>query len=155
MKKKLFMLIAVLLVTAIVAGDAFAYFGCDTKGQRDSRHKDKIEAIKKDLNLTADQEKALKESKEAFRVQAKDLRLKLKEKRQLLQAELSKPGVTRQQVEPIVAEIKALQSDTIEQKVNGILKIKEILTPEQFAKLQAKKEAKHKPGNMKRGYKGR
>lgn len=153
MKKKIFMVIAVFLVTAIVSGDAFAYFGCNTKGRGDSKHKDKIEAIKKDLNLTADQEKALKESKEAFRGQAKDLRLKLKEKHQLLRTELSKPGVTRQQVEPIVAEIKTLQSDMVEQRVSGILKIKEILTPEQFAKLQARKETNYKHCNMKHGRK--
>lgn len=141
MKKKIHVIIAVFIVVMIVAGNAFAYFDCDAKGRSGSRHnRDKMKNVAKELSLTADQEKRLEESKEAFRSRAKDLRIKLKEKHGLLQAELSKPGITRQQAEPIVNEIKALQSEMVEHRVNGIFKTKEILTPEQFAKLQAKKK---------------
>ena len=150
MKKIIGIVIVMILIAALTGTAAFAEMGCDAKCQLDSRHKDKMEAVAKELGLTAGQEKALKESKEAFRAQVQGLRAQLKEKRQALKAELSKPGVTRQQVEPIVAEMKALQSRMVDQRIDGIFKIKEILTPEQFTKLQAMKGKREHSGKIGR-----
>jgi Spy/CpxP family protein refolding chaperone len=108
----------------------------------------------KELNLTPDQEARLKEAKETHRAQIEKLRLALKEKRKALRDELSKPGVTRQSVEPLVAEIKAMEAGLTDQRIQGIFAVKEILTPEQFARLQAGKEARHKKGRKNHCRKG-
>lgn len=156
MRQTIRMIIGVLLVTMVVTGTAFAWgSGCDKDGKGDRDHKDRMAEMAKELNLTADQEAQLKATKEAHRTQMESTRLALKEKRQALKGELAKAGVTREAVEPIVAEIKTLEGSLTEQRVDGIFKVKEILTADQFAKLQAKKEAKSKEGRGRHGRKGR
>ncbi len=153
MRKKTHLIAAGIIAAVLAAGPAFAGESCETEGKSSGWNKDKMEKQLKDLNLTEDQEKKLKESKESFREQASTLRAQLKEKRQALHGALSKAGVTRQEIEPLVAEMKALQSRMMDQRIEGIFKIKEILTPEQFEKLQAKKAERMKSGKMKRGHK--
>ena len=58
-------------------------------------------------------------------------------------------------MEPILAEIKKLQSDMADKRADGIFSVKGILSPEQFAKLQSMKEKRMQDGNKKRGGKER
>lgn len=154
MGQRISLIIGALLIVAAITGTVFAWGGCGQGGRSGRDHNDRMAVMTKELNLTPDQEIQLKSTKETHRAQMGNLRLALKEKRQALKGELSKPGVTRQTVEPIVAEIKKLEADITGQRVDGIFKIKEILTPGQFAKLQAKKGAKCKEGKMKNCRKG-
>jgi len=149
MKKIAGSIIVMLIVSALVAGSAFsetdACSSCDGKGWRN----DKKEVIARELGLTPGQNKLLKETKEANRAQMMELRKALKAKREDLRDALAKSDATRQQVEPIASEIKKLQSQMVDQKIDGILKVKGVLTPEQFQKLQGKHEEWRKSGHMK------
>ncbi len=137
MKAKIRVIIGVVLITVAVTGTAFGWMGCGRQGRDDSCRRGKMEAISKDLNLTTDQEEALKSTKEAYRTQLGDLRLALKEKRETLKGELSKPGVTRQDVQPIVAEIKGLVEKPAPERAPSTASIigRYILQPEIFEHL--------------------
>jgi len=54
-----------------------------------------------------------------------------------------------------MAEIKRLQANMVDKRVDGIFKVKEILTPEQFAKLETMKDKRMEAVNKRRGGKGR
>lgn len=154
MRRKISLIMIAFLIVVTVTGTAFAWGGCSREGKGGRDHDGRMATMAKELNLTPEQEAQLKSAKEANRDQMKNMRLALKEKRQVLQGELSKPDMTRQAVEPLVAEIKALEAGLTDQRIDGIFKVKEILTPEQFAKLQARKGADFKKGRMKHCRKG-
>ena len=141
MKNKIQSIIGIVVVSAFIAGSVFAEGpGACQSGKDKSWRKDKKEEIAAKLNLTAEQEKLLNDAKAAHRTEMEALRKAMKEKRQELKDALANPVVTRQQVEPIAAEIKGLQSQMVDSRIDGIFKIKTILSPEQFQKLQGMKE---------------
>lgn len=151
MKNAIKTIIGVIVILALAAGPAFAegMGGC-AAGHAKGCFKEKKEAVFKELNLTPEQDKLLKEAKAAHRTEMEELGKALKAKRDALQNALSAPGVTRKQVEPIASEIKSLEAQMVDRRIDGILKIKEILTPEQYQKLQGMKEGWRKDGHNRR-----
>lgn len=144
-------IIGMVVISALITGPAYAEGSgacptCEGKGF----HKDKGEGITRQLNLTAEQDKLLKDSKAAHRAEMEQLMKALKEKRQELKDALAKSGVTKEQVDPIASQIKGLQAQMVDRRIDGILKVKGILTPEQFQKLQAMKEVRQSKRRAKR-----
>ncbi len=92
--------------------------------------------IVKELNLAPEQQKSLEENRKAQREEMKKTHLEIKEKHAKLREALKNPDVTRAAVEPLVNEIKLLQAQLIDRRINGIFTVKEILTKEQFVKFQ-------------------
>ena len=132
--------IVLISVMAVLAGSAFAWGGGSCgKGGHQEKAKGKMAS---ELNLTADQQKRLDAEKASHRKEMSALVDALKAKKHELQEALAKPGVTRKAVEPAVAAIKELESKMTDSRVNGILGVKEILTPEQFEKLQSMKKGR-------------
>ena len=141
---------AVIVVATVIAGNAFAGTGCGFPGQRDKSSKAK-DAVTRELNLSVDQQNRLEEERTAHREAMKTLQSALKEKRRELQDAIARPDITRQQVEPVLTQIKKLQSDMADKRMDGIFAVKGILSPEQFAKLQSMKEKRMQAGHKKRG----
>jgi len=109
----------------------------------------------KDLGLTPQQTSELKARREANAGKAKEVREQLKAKRAELKAEIERPTVDRARITALTTDIKSLTGQMIDQKVDNILAMKEVLTPEQFAKMQAKKhDKKGGKGNWKGKDKG-
>lgn len=154
MKNRAQLIIVTLVVSVFIAGSAFCETGACETGQGKASYKEKKKAVMRELKLAPEQDKLLKDAKAASRAQMAELGKALKAKRQELKSALAKPVVTRQQVEPIAQEIKALQSQMVDRRIDSILKVKEILTPEQFQKLQSKHEGWRKNGRMKHEGKG-
>ncbi len=91
------------------------------------------EGIYKELNLTPEQQQKLEANRKAQREKMSELRTGMMAKeKEMQQAVISS---SRTSVEQLANEIKGLQAQLIDQRVNGIFAVKEILTPEQFAKL--------------------
>ena len=155
--KKMMMLMVVVVAVIFIAGSVFAWGGCGYSGKGDKdcpKAKDMKNEMKKDLGLTAEQDKQLEAVREAHRNEAKALHDAMKAKKDELRTAIAKPEATRAQVEPIVVELKALESQMVEKKVDGIFAVKGILTPEQFVKLEAMKEKHMKEWNKDRRGKG-
>ena len=145
--------VVLLAVLTFVAAPVFAMDSCPEGQDRDG-HEGRISEKMRELNLTPEQEKLLKDTKEAHRAEMKKALESLKEKRQELKTALAKPNVTKQDVAPIAAGINALQAELVDRRIDGILKVKSILTPEQFAKLQDVKKDWHKGSDKKYDRKG-
>ena len=148
MKKNIKTVLGVIVIATLVAGSALAGTECSVTGQRDKHNKTK-DAIASELNLSADQKTRLEQERTTHRNTMETLHNALKDKKRELQDAIAKPDVTRQQVEPILAEIKKLQSDMSDKRMDGIFAVKSILTAEQFAKLQTMKDKKMKNGHKK------
>ena len=88
--------------------------------------------------MTSEQKEQLKAKREAKKEESKALREQLKVKMKALHAALAKPGATRSDVNGLVSEVNALKGQMFAQKIDSVFSMKEVLTPEQFEKMQAK-----------------
>jgi len=150
MKTNIMRSIAVAVAVLFIAGNAFAEWGCASSQGKGKCDKAKT-SIAKELGLTADQEKSLEAQKASHREAMKSSFTALKEKKRQLQEAIVKPGSTKEQVEPLLGEVKKMQSDLADKRVEGVFAVKAILTPEQFAKLETLKEKRMHKGKMKHG----
>ncbi|MBU0503242.1 MAG: periplasmic heavy metal sensor [Candidatus Omnitrophota bacterium] len=132
MMDKIKMVIISLVVFFVMAGVVYA----QPKGERRKEGDVPKASILKELNLTTEQNTLLEANREAQREESIRMHSAMKEKMAKLQEELKNSAVTRAAIEPLANEIKGLQSQLIEHRVNGIFAVKEILTPEQFVKFQ-------------------
>lgn len=92
----------------------------------------------KELNLTPEQKAKLDAQRENKKESIKALREQMKTKMQALHEEITKPSTKRADVNGLVSEVNALKGQMFSGMIDGVFAMKEILTPEQFAKMQAK-----------------
>jgi Spy/CpxP family protein refolding chaperone len=138
--KKIALVVAVALTVALAAGTALAWGGGPCGKDKDAKCSPFKEEMKRDLGITPEQDKLLEAQKAKQMEGCKALCEALKEKKGELRKAISQPGATREQVQPIVDQLKALEAQMVDERVDGIFAMKSILTPEQFAKLEAMKE---------------
>ena len=94
------------------------------------------EKIFQELNLTKEQQDKMTANRKAQRQEMMKLREQIRQKQEQLQESLGSASVTPASVGPLVNDIKSLQSQLIDLRINGIFAVKAIMTPEQFAKFQ-------------------
>lgn len=126
-------IIIIVLAAAVMAAGAVCL---SQKYGRKQHFGDKTGRIFKELNLNQEQQKRLEENRDVQRQKTVQLREAMKAKQAQLQEALKEPAANRASVEPLVNEIKSLQAQSIELRVDAILAVKKILTPQQFAKFQ-------------------
>jgi protein CpxP len=140
MKNKLAKIVTVLTVVGLMAAGPVAYAVSEGdnpesgKGYKSGEGKE----FMKELNLTPEQKEKLKAQREAGKESRKAMREQLKTKMQALHAAIAKPGATRADVSGFVDEVNALKGQMFSQRIDGLFAMKGILTPEQFAKMEAK-----------------
>lgn len=100
------------------------------------------ESVFKELNLTPEQQKKLEGNRKAQQEEMVKLHKAIEEKQAQLQGKLKDPAITRAAVEPILNNVKSLQAQLIDHRINSIFAVKEILTQEQFAKFQQMTQAR-------------
>jgi Spy/CpxP family protein refolding chaperone len=145
------MLAVAVVAGALMAGGVYANDAGKSCDDREKKHGEMFDKMTKELGLTADQQAKLKANKEANRAKMQSLREAMKVNRAKFKDAVKQPGATRASVEPIVAEMKALQGQMADQMVDGIFAAKEVLTPEQFEKMQNKMEERMKEHKGKEG----
>lgn len=94
----------------------------------------RFEKMQKELNLTPEQAQRLKELRNQHREKRKNGWKDIRAKRQKLQEELQKPKLNEARVRQIHNELKALKAQKADQRLERILEVRKILTPEQFSK---------------------
>lgn len=124
--------ISIVVLIIFTAVNVAAYAQMHEKGQKFKEH------MYKELNLTPEQQAKLEANRKVEREKMQQTFTVLREKQTKLQEALSNPGATKASIEPIVNEMKLLQAQMIDNRVNGILEVKKILTPDQFAKFTQK-----------------
>ena len=106
-----------------------AFWGKGEKGRQ---------ALYKDLNLTDEQKRLLEENRKNRKEEARAMFENMKQKRSLMKEELQKENLDMTKISGINNELKELQAKMLDHRLNGILEVRKILTPEQFRKFLAK-----------------
>lgn len=122
---------SVLVLLALIGGLAMA----DGTGWGSQRDRDEMRGkLKTELGLTNEQEKKLETHRIDQRAEMEKLMLVVKEKRDELKTVLENPKMNHHAVERINDELKTAQNDMADKRLEGILYVREVLTPEQFKK---------------------
>ena len=90
-----------------------------------------------ELSLTSEQKQQIKEQRYQAELKRIDTHNKVRIKELQLRHELERREVNSEAIDKIVKELKTLYATTLDQRIDSILKIKEILSPEQFEKFQS------------------
>jgi len=128
---KQMMVLAAIALGLVFSGTANAKVFEEEEGQPNKGNRDQVI---KQLNLTPQQEAQIKQLQVLNRQKAKELFRRLKEKRRELADELDKARSNPIKIRALIAALKDIQGRLIEQRVDGVLKMKEILTPAQYQK---------------------
>jgi len=86
------------------------------------------------LNLTEDQKKQLEANKKEHRAKMENAHQEMKIDKEALKNELMKPYLDMPRVKALHKQIKTLLSQMEDCKLNSILAVRGILSPEQFSK---------------------
>ena len=106
----------------------------------------RFQEIYSQLNLTDDQKKQLEANKQQHRAKMENVRREIKADKETLKEELMKPQLDMPKINAIHDQIKSLQNQMEDVKLNSILGVRTILTPEQFLKF-INLMHKHKQGH--------
>ncbi|MBN1794040.1 MAG: Spy/CpxP family protein refolding chaperone [Candidatus Omnitrophica bacterium] len=105
---------------------------CPGKEEWAQRH----QKIMEELGLSPEQQVLIKEQHEALRGKQKEMRQAIQEKRKALRELLGSPEVNPAAANNLIDEITTLMNQQMRDRVDAILSMKDILTDEQFQKLQ-------------------
>lgn len=120
-----------------------------------ARHrKEAIGNLVQELNLTPEQQEQIKKQRSEQMHKAKALRDRLQAKRKQLREELEKQAVDKAKIYGLVAEIKSLMGQQLEDRVERVISMSEILTPEQFEKMKEKRKQRQQKIKQRRGRRG-
>ena len=150
MKKRVIKEVLGIVIFCLIFLPSVALAEYATQGPaEESREELSASDIAKELDLTPEQKEQLKEQMFQARLKKMQTRNKVKVEELKLRHELEKKEVDKETVGKIVEELKRLSGITLEQRVNSILEMKEIITPEQFEKLQSLNKQKKRKGLKK------
>ncbi len=94
----------------------------------------RIQEIYSQLNLTDGQKKQLESNKQQHRAKMESTRQEMKTNKEALRRELMKSQLDLLKINTIHNQIKSLQDQMEDEKLNSILAVRTILTPDQFLK---------------------
>ena len=143
LRKLLFVYALILSFLAVPA--AYAADNGSTPEKPGSSHKwhKKAKEIYSQLNLTDQQKKQIEANKSNDKAQAKALFENIKSNRQALKQELMKPQLDMAKINDLQSQNKTLQAQMIDNRLNSILAVRNILTPEQFSKFLSLMDERH------------
>lgn len=147
MKKMPMVIIMICTLGVVPVGGAYGSERGKECQPSDARMERRMETMDKALGLSPEQKEKLKTNRTAQETKIKALREAGKEKKQALAEALKNPATTRADITPIVSDLKAIQNQITDNRIDGIFAVKEILTPEQFKTFQermAKEMSEHK-----------
>lgn len=147
MNKNIGRVLAVLVAGTMVFLQTFGYAGETGNAEQYTAQKEAhFKKMSEELQLTPGQKEQLAKEREEFASKSKDLREKIQTARTGLKAELEKPVPDKAKVNSLVAEIKGMVGQQIQNRVDKVMAMKQILTPEQFSKMSAsmKEHKQHK-----------
>ena len=135
---------AAILVLSFASTASAQWFGRDgKKGQKSNEGG--FDNIAKELNLTESQKQQMAQQRSKEKEQGQVLREKMKAARDELTKELDKEKPDMAKIRSLISEMKELIGSRIEQRVDGIISMKQVLTPEQFKKLNEKTKRFERP----------
>ena len=119
-------ILALLAVTSTADADS-------RRGSFEERKEARIKAIHERLHLSAEQEALLENHRARHRQEARDLRETVRATKEALRQELQQPEMDMAKVNQLHAYLKDLHGRRADHRLEGILEVRKILTPEQFS----------------------
>ncbi len=107
-------------------------------------HQERFDNMAEELGLSQQQQEQLRQQKEGHRLKRLKRREALQDVHQRLKEELSRENIDRDRLNSIAGEMKQLQSQMIDDRIDGILQMREILTPEQYQTFREKAQKMHR-----------
>lgn len=127
-------------VTALAVYHGEGEWGDKDPGEREAKMKEKMNKMFEEIGLSEEQLQQIEAMRRNKTDETKGLHTELREKREALRQILDATETDRAAVDNLVNEIADLQTQKVRDRADHILALKEILTPEQFTQLRAKKE---------------
>ena len=131
-----FFILGIFVLPAAYANEA-AYSSDEHSGYAHRKHErmgKKGEEIYNQLNLTQDQKKQLEANKQKHRENMEAVFEKMKSYKEDFNHELMKSTLDMNKINEIHSQFKTVQSQMSDDRLNSILEVRKILTPEQFSK---------------------
>ena len=148
--------LAVAVAAAMIFAASSAWAGEGWAGHKGEGEKgEHFEKMTKELNLTPQQKTELEKQRAATKPQMQALREKMKAAHEQLKSELDKPTPDQARLAAIVTDLKNLTGEQIQMRIDKVLAMKKILTPEQSAKMKSVMEKKKAEFKGKYGKKGK
>ncbi|MBK8576720.1 MAG: periplasmic heavy metal sensor [Elusimicrobia bacterium] len=136
-------MLTMMVMGSLAAAEKYGYGSPrDEEGMRDR--------MKSELNLSKEQQKKLETHRIDQRAEMEKLMLDVREKREELKAALENTEMDKRAVGRINEQLKNAQNEMADKRLEGILYVREVLTPDQFKKFLALRP-EHSKGNGK-GY---
>jgi Spy/CpxP family protein refolding chaperone len=136
--KNLSCFVAIIALVLLFTQEAHAQSLKERWGKRAKTGQSSKGDIIKELNLTQEQQQQITEQRGREKEQYLQLRQQIKATQQEITDELDKDITDKTKIEKLVAQMKELYGRRIQHRVEGILALKRILTPEQFRTLNEK-----------------
>jgi len=133
-----YLCVATGLVFLLAAAPAIAQEKGEHMGPppNDQRMEAQMAEGEKAAGVTQEQHDKMKALREEFRAKQKVLMDQIKTKREALRKELDSPTPDRAKANTLAKEINDLQGQAATNRIDEVFKLRTILTPEQFQKLQ-------------------
>lgn len=119
---------------------------CDTSKKISSRQEfeqkaaERFEKTAKELGLTQDQVAQMKEIREQNKIKTKQIIEEIRKKDKAIDEELLKENYDRAVVNNLLQEIRQLSADMSQIRIDDKIKVRSILTQEQFSKIEQNKK---------------
>jgi len=128
------------LLVFLWAGPALAWSWRGRGPEEDRQHKrgDKHEWMVKQLGLTEEQQEQMREHRREQMERQRALWEETRAKREELADELQKTKINEARIRELADQLKDLAGQGIDSRIEGILTMKSILTPEQFEQFHEK-----------------
>lgn len=107
------------------------------------------------IGLSEEQNRTILNHCDQGRYERSDIQNKIRTKRMELKYELEKKEIDRKAIDKTVQDLKDLYAEMLEHRVNQILTLRKILTPEQFEQLQSMKREQRPQRGRGFGQRGR
>ena len=140
----------------LCAAAAYAeYDGHAKHAGKEGPHKCPI--MTKVLNLSEDQQKQLENLWTKKQESKKIIIEQVKSNRQAFDAEITKASPDMGKISTLQTELKTIESQVVDERLNSLLEVKKVMTPEQFTgflalkkamKMKGMMQARHKMGGM-------
>lgn len=106
----------------------------DRKGEFRKHAEGRMQELLKDLNLSEGQKKLLEEHRTKHREEMGALRKSMRDLREQMHQELQKQDLDMGKINELLGKIKETQAKIFDYRLEGILAVHRILTPEQYKK---------------------
>jgi len=112
----------------------------------------RMQEVFKQLGLTPEQERQLKDHRNKHREQAREIHTSIRAKKEEIRDELQKQELNMEKINKIHSELKNLHSKKADHRLEGILEVRKILTTEQFVKFMELKKDIHPMKKRRKGF---